>query len=382
VVWLARENRRQIMTLLDHLNPAIAALRPYEPGRPIESVAREYGLDPDAIIKLASNESALGPSPAALRALEEAIYEVHFYPDGGGWDLRHAIAEKHGVGFESVILGNGSNEILELLGHAFLGAESSAVFSAHAFIVYKLVTQLFGSEGIEVPMATGLVHDLDAMLAAIRPDTRVVFVCNPNNPTGTAVAPDALQRFCKAVPEDVLIVLDEAYAEIALTALPPSISWLSEQPNILICRTFSKAYGLAGLRIGYGIGHPDVCASLNRARQPFNANRLAQIAALAALGDDTFVSQCRELYAREKAYLEEGLVALGLPFIESFANFLLVEVGDGAEIANTLREAEVIVRPVAPYQLPKYIRVTYGNRSENRKFLTALATVLGREAAL
>jgi histidinol-phosphate aminotransferase len=370
------------MPLLDHLNSDLASLRPYEPGRPIETVAREYGLDPDAIIKLASNESALGPSPAALRALEEAIYDVHFYPDGGAWELRHAIAEKQGVAYEQVILANGSNEVLELIGHAFLSRNSSAVFSAHAFIVYKLVSQLFGATSIEVPMAPGLKHDLDAMLAAIRPDTRVVFVCNPNNPTGSMVDPDALQQFCQAVPDDVLIVLDEAYAEIALGPMPSSISWIPDKPNILVCRTFSKAYGLAGLRIGYGIAHADVITGLNKARQPFNANRLAQAAALAALADDGFVTECRMLYAREKAFIEDGLGTLGLPYIASFANFILIEVGDGVEIANMLREKEVIVRPVAPYQLPRYIRVTYGNRSENRKFLNALAAVLGREAHL
>jgi histidinol-phosphate aminotransferase len=367
------------MPLLDHLNPDLHALRPYEPGRPIESVAREYGLDPNAIVKLASNESALGPSPAALKALELAIGEVHIYPDGGAWDLRHAIADKHGVTYEQIVLGNGSNEVLEFVGHSFLGRGSSAVFSAHAFIVYKLVCQLFGAEGIEVPMAAGLTHDLDAMLAAIRDDTRVVFVCNPNNPTGTMASVGALQRFCQAVPDNVLIVLDEAYAEIALGPMPPSPAWLGEQPNLLICRTFSKAYGLAGLRIGYGIGHAEVIAGLNKARQPFNANRLAQLAALAALGDDSFVDQCRDLYACEREYLEAGLRNLGIPFIPSFANFMLIEVGDGAEIANRLRQAEVIVRPMAPYQLSNFIRVTYGKRAENRKFLQALASVLGSE---
>ena len=368
------------MPLLDYLNSDLHALRPYEPGRPIESVARECGLDPEAIVKLASNESALGPAPAAIRALEAAIAEVHFYPDGGAWDLRHAIAEKQGVAYEQVILGNGSNEVLELIGHAFLCRDRSAVFSAHAFIVYKLVSQLCGAEGIEVPMGSGLTHDLDAMLAAIRADTRVVFVCNPNNPTGSMVEVDALRRFCEAVPSDVLIVLDEAYAEIALGPMPASPAWLVDFANLIICRTFSKAYGLAGLRIGYGIGHADVIAGLNKARQPFNANRLAQIAALAALGDDAFVTQCRTLYAEEKAYVEAGLAALDLAFIPGFANFILVEVGDGVEIANRLRQAEVIVRPMAPYQLPRYIRVTYGNRGENSKFLRAVAQVLGREA--
>lgn len=363
------------MSILNRLNPVLRSLKPYEPGRPIEEVARELGLDPEGIVKLASNESALGPSPRAIEALQEGAAEVHLYPDGAAWDLRAALADHLGVDGNQLIFGNGSNEVLELLGHCFLRPGVSIVYSAHAFIVYKLVAELFGAESIEVPMTKDLTHDLDAMAAAIRPDTAIVYVCNPNNPTGSMVDVEALEVFLDQVPRDVLVVLDEAYAEIALNRMPPSIEWLAERPNLMVSRSFSKAYGLAGLRIGYGVSHPGLVEAINRARQPFNVNRLAQQAAIAALSDQAFVTSCRELYRVEKEFVETALSNQGLPFVPATANFILVQVGDGLKVAAALRQRGVIVRPMGPYQLPQHIRITLGTRSENLQCLQALQDI-------
>ncbi len=364
------------MSVLDKLNPNVNAIMPYEPGRPIEEVARELGLDPDSIIKLASNESAIGASPKAIEAMRQALDTVYLYPDGGSWLLNNRLADFHGVDRRQVIVGNGSNEILELVGHCFLNESTSAVFSAHAFVVYKLVSVLFGARQIEVPMAPGLLHDLDAMLAAIADDTTVVFVCNPNNPTGTILDVEALERFVRQVPEHILIVLDEAYAEIALRPMPRSINLIRERPNVLVCRTFSKAYGLAGLRMGYGLGAPEVVTALQKARQPFNTNLLAQVAATAALDDAAFVEEGRRIYAAGKEQLENGLRELGLDFVPGFANFMLVKVGDGGGMTRRLQEAGVIVRPMGGYQLPEYLRVTFGTLAQNDRFLKTLASLL------
>lgn len=364
------------MAVLDYLNKAVAAIQPYEPGRPIEEVARQLGLDPASIIKLASNESALGPSPKAVAAMQAELANTHVYPDGGAWLLRNRIAEHYGLERDQVIVGNGSNEILEFVGHCFLHSGNSAVFSRHAFVVYKLVSVLFGTRQIEVPMADGLVHDLDAMLAAIDGDTRVVFLCNPNNPTGTMVEPAAIEAFVAAVPEDVLVVIDEAYAEIALAPMPDSLGLLARHPNVLISRTFSKAYGLAGLRLGYALGAPELIRALQQARQPFNTNLLAQVAGTAALDDQAFVDEQKTLYQAGKAQLEAGCEALGLAYIPGFANFMLIEVRDGAAMTNALQAQGVIVRPMGGYGLPSYLRVTFGTKEQNSRFLDTLATLL------
>ena len=364
------------MNLLQKLDPNLSALRPYEPGRPIEEVARELGLDPDSIVKLASNESALGPSPKAMQALEEAIGECHLYPDGGAWELRQALSEEHGVAPEQLILGNGSNEILEFVGHCFMRGDTHVVFSAHAFVVYRLLARMFGCKSTQVPMGADLRHDLDAMATAIQDDTSVVFVCNPNNPTGTAVAADEFERFCECVPEDVLIVLDEAYAEIALTLMPPSMDWVERFPNLLVCRSFSKAYGLAGLRIGYGVACQELATALGKVRQPFNTNRLAQQAAVAALSDQAFVTSSRELYRSEKNFFEQQLTAMGVSFLPTAANFILIQVDASLEPARRLRENGIIVRPMEVYDLPNHIRITFGTRTENLRCLNALRDLL------
>ena len=362
--------------ILEKLNPAVDALKPYEPGRPIEEVAREFGLDPEDIVKLASNESAIGTSPKALAAMQIALPESYRYPDGGAWHLRNKLAERYGVDRDRIAVGNGSNEILELLGHAFMVPGTSVVSSAHAFIVYKLVAQLFGVEQREIPMTSGLVHDLDAMLAAIDETTTLVFVCNPNNPTGTIVSNDAVYRFMERVPEHVLVVFDEAYAEIALSPMPDTLQYVHDNRPVIVTRTFSKAYGLAGLRLGYGIAPAPIIHCLQQARQPFNVNLLAQVAGCAALDDDAFIKAGVATYHAGKAYVEAACRKLGLPFIPTAANFMLIEVGDGAAVTGALQEKGIIIRPVAGYGLPQYIRMNFGTAAENERFVAALTDVL------
>ncbi len=364
------------MKILDKLNPHVAAIQPYEPGRPIEDVARELGLEPATIMKLASNESALGPSPRAMDAMRDALPECHRYPDGGAYLLRSKLAAKFGVQMDQVIVGNGSNEILELVGHCFLEPGRSAVFSQYAFIVYKLVSVLMGAKMIEVQATSGLGHDLTAMRRAITEDTAVVFLCCPNNPTGTMIHQGELDRFMLDLPEDLLVVFDEAYAEIAQGVMPETMKYVQDGRPVLVCRTFSKAYGLAALRLGYGIGPQPLVQALQQARQPFNCNRLAQIGGTAALDDDDFVSANQQTCAAAKAYLEEACAEAGWDFVSSGGNFMLIKVGDGAGVFAALQQRGVIVRPMAGYQLPEYIRVTYGTQAENERFVAALKDVL------
>ncbi len=366
------------MKLLNRLNPDINTIHPYKPGKPIEEVARELGLDPHGIIKLASNESPLGPSPKAVEAIKKQLPDLHRYPDGTAYLLRLKMAAKYGLNLEQIMLGNGSNEILELVGHCFLGRNSSVVYSSHSFAVYTIVAQLFGARIIEVPMKPGLLHDIDAMVAAITTDTTVVFICNPNNPTGTILNPGMLTAALKKIPEDVLIVIDEAYAEVCLEPMPPSLELLKTLPNLLICRTFSKAYGLAGLRIGYGFGAVAVVQTLQKARQPFNVNLLAQIAASAALDDDDFVIANHHAIRQGREYIEEQCRRLELNYIPTATNFMLIEVGDGKKTTQELMHQGVIVRSMEGYHLPQYLRVTFGTAGENKRFIAALKQVLER----
>ena len=349
----------------------------YIPGKPVDELARELGLAPDRIIKLASNENPRGPGPAVRRAIANATEELSRYPDGNGFALKEALAERLGVGADDIVLGNGSNDVLELVTQAFLRPGDTAVYSRHAFAVYPLATQARGATGIEVPAASDYGHDLAAMRAAILPTTRVVFVANPNNPTGTWIPPAALLSFIGSVPENVLVVLDEAYNEYLEPAqCAPSAAWTRAHPNLVVSRTFSKAYGLAALRVGYGLMDANVAEMLNRVRQPFNVNALAQAAALAALGDPDYVSESRALNTQGRAMLEEGFRKLGLPFVPSHANFVLVRVGDAPRAYQRLLEQGVIVRPVANYGLPEWLRVTVGVGSENRRFQDALGIAL------
>jgi histidinol-phosphate aminotransferase len=356
----------------------IRRIAPYVPGKPIEDLARELGLEPATIIKLASNENPRGPSPAVLAAISAAAADVTRYPDGNAFALKAELARRTGLDAAQIVLGNGSNDILELATQAFLRPGESTVYAQHAFAVYPLATQARGGIGIEVP-AVAHGHDLPAMRAAIRPDTRVVFVANPNNPTGTWIAPGPLEAFVASVPSEVLVVLDEAYNEYLDPAdRADSDAWVRRYSNLLVSRTFSKAYGLAALRVGYGVMHASVADALNRVRQPFNVNSLAQAAALAALADANYVDDSRALNCDGLRQLAAGFEALGLSFVPSHANFVLVDVGDGAAVNAALLAQGVIVRPVGNYGLPSFLRVTVGLPAENARFLSALRAALRR----
>lgn len=361
------------------LNPCLDRLPVYQPGRPVEEVARELGLPPADIIKLASNENPLGPSPKALAALRAALDRQHLYPDGNAYYLKRRLAEKLGLTPAHLILGNGSNEVLELVGHAVITPGAEVVVSQFCFAVYPIVTHLFGGRLVEVP-ARGLAHDLKAMRRAVTPRTRVVFVADPNNPTGTWAPPEAVLELVHSLPRQVLLVLDQAYLEYLeqpLDLLPLIRS--GQHPNLFLTRTFSKIHGLAGLRVGYGIGHPDFVAALEKIRAPFNVNGLAQTAALAALDDTEHLERTRANNTAGRSQLEAGCRALGLAFVPSAANFLLVRVGDGQGVFAALQRLGVIVRPMGGYQLPEWVRISVGTPAENAKCLEALRTVLGRK---
>lgn len=352
-------------------------IAPYVPGKPIEELAREYGLAEDAIVKLASNENPRGPSPKAREAVMAACTGITRYPDGNGFALKSALAARLGVGMDQIVLGNGSNDVLELATQAFLRPGDEAVYSQHAFAVYPLATQARGATGIEVP-ARDYGHDLGAMARAVTLRTRILFVANPNNPTGTWIPSGEVKAFLAAVPRDRLVVLDEAYDEyLAPEQRSASVAWIAEHPNLVVSRTFSKAYGLAGLRIGFGLMDAAVADMLNRVRQPFNVSSVAQAAALAALADTEYVDESARLNRDGMAQLATALDAMGVAYVPSHANFLLVHVGDGARIYERLLRQGVIVRPVASYGLPHHVRVTVGLPEENRRFLAALESALG-----
>jgi len=357
--------------------PGVQKLSPYVPGKPVDELARELDLDPAAIVKLASNENPLGPSPKALEAIRAALAELTRYPDGNGFDLKSRLATRYSVQTNQVTLGNGSNDILELVARAYLAPGLNAVFSEHAFAVYPIATQAVGAQGRVVP-AKDHGHDLEAMLAAIDANTRVMFVANSNNPTGTWFGPQALGDFLERVPQDVLVVLDEAYIEYAEgSELPDGLDYLSRHANLLVSRTFSKAYGLAALRVGYGISSPQIADVLNRVRQPFNVNSLALAAACAALDDTDYLARSRAINDAGMAQLEEGCRRLGLGWIPSKGNFICIDFArDTAAINQALLREGVIVRPVAGYGMPNYLRVSIGLPEENTRFLDVLTRVL------
>lgn len=360
------------------INPALEKLPKYQPGRPIEEVARELGLPAAAIIKVASNENPLGPSRLALAAMKRALAQSNLYPDGNAFYLKQKLAARLGVGPENLILGNGSNEIIEFIGHTLLSPGAEVVVSQYCFLVYPIVTALFGAKLVTVP-AKNFGHDLEAMWAAITPQTRVVFVANPNNPTGTLIAPEALHQFVQAVPANVLVVLDEAYLEF-LQEPPDLLREIRDgaRPNLLLMRTFSKIYGLAGLRIGYGIGHPELIAAMEKVRQPFNLNAICQAGALAALDDARHVERTRRANARGLKFFAREFRRLKLEFVPSAANFVLVRVGDGARVFEAMQKLGVIVRPMGGYALPEWIRISIGTSRENQRCLEALKQTLGR----
>ena len=353
--------------------PSVLTQPTYEPGKPIEYVARELGLDPAGIIKLASNENPFGPSPLALAAARRALDHGELYPDGGCFELRQKLAAVHGLAADQFIVGNGSNEIIELLGHAFVGSGDEVVMGAPAFVVYKLVTLLFGAKAIEVPLRDWR-HDLAAMAAAITPRTKLVYLCSPNNPTGTANSREDILAFARALPEHVILAFDEAYAEFVAEA-PDLKPLIREGRHIVGLRTFSKIYGLASLRIGYGYASAPLAALLNRVRQPFNVNAIAQAAAVAALDDHAFAAECVRRNRLGLTQLENGCRRLGLEYVPSTANFMLVRVGEGVRVFNELQRRGVIVRPVASYGLAAWVRVTVGTEEQNARFLAGLGEI-------
>lgn len=360
----------------DFSAPQVRAIAPYQPGKPISELARELGLNEASIVKLASNENPLGPSPLALAAADAALHDIALYPDGAGFALKAALSARLGVSPKQIVLGNGSNDVLDMAARAFLTSGTSAVYAQHAFAVYPIATQTVAATGIEVP-AVEYGHDLAAMRQAVRDDTRVVWIANPNNPTGTFLPWAQIEAFVREVPQNILVVLDEAYGEY----LPQedrfdTVAWLARFPNLLITRTFSKAYGLAGLRVGYGLGDAAVIDLLNRVRHPFNVNGVALAAAEAALDDADFLARSYALNRAGMTQLEQGLDAMSLAPVPSKGNFLLVKVGDAARVNTALLHQGVIVRPVANYGLPEFLRVSVGLSGQNTRFLEALKAVL------
>jgi histidinol-phosphate aminotransferase len=360
------------MDLCEQSPSYVRAIAPYQPGKPISELAREMGLKEKKIIKLASNENPLGVSPKARSAIKKAIAELGRYPDGNAFDLKAALAKRYRVPEECIVVGNGSNDLLEMAAAVFLAPGRSAVYSQHCFAVYPLATQSRGARSIVVP-AKDYGHDLPRMLAAIGNDTRLVFVANPNNPTGTFVPGAELEDFIARAPREVAVVVDEAYTEYLPRELRyDSVAWLAKYPNLILTRTFSKVYGLAGLRVGFGLMHPRVADLLNRVRQPFNVNSLALAAATAALGDAEFVAKSVRMNRSGMAVLERSFKRLGLETIPSCANFVSFRVERAGEIYQKLLRRGVIVRPIAGYGMPEHLRVTVGTPKENERFLEAL----------
>jgi len=360
---------------LCELSPSyVRSIAPYQPGKPISELAREMGLDERSIVKLASNENPRGIGPRTRAAIEAAIGDIARYPDGNGFELKQALARRYHVDMGAIVLGNGSNDVLELMALAFLGPGRAAVFSQHCFAVYPLATQARGARSIVVP-AKNFGHDLEAMAKAIDDETYVAWIANPNNPTGTFARHEEIEAFLKRVPERVLVVIDEAYNEYLPQDLrSDSFKLVKRHPNLVITRTFSKAYGLAGLRVGYALAHPSVADVMNRVRQPFNVNSMALAAAVAALDDMEFVARSYAENLQGMRQIEEGAKRLGLDYIPSHGNFITVRVGKAAEIYKKLLKRGVIVRPVGGgYGLPEHLRVTIGTAAENDKFLAALA---------
>lgn len=367
--------------------PGLRELSPYVPGKPMETLEREYGISDS--IKLASNENPLGPPAAAVEAARVSLNEIELYPDGEGYRLKQRLAERLGVAREQITLGNGSNELLVMLAETFLEPGREAIFDQHAFVIYPLATRATGATGrvaISLPAdhpGQPLGHDAVAFADCLRPRSRLMFIANPNNPTGSWMKQADLRQLLEQVPRDVIVVLDEAYAEYVTDPdYPDGLTMLAEFPNLIVTRTFSKIYALAGLRLGYAVSHPAMAELLNRIRQPFNTSSVAQAAALAALADHEHVRRSRELNTAGMAQLADGLAALGLRPLPSQGNFLLVEVGAGAsDCYEALLRAGIIVRPVANYGLPGYLRMTVGLPEQNRRLLDALASWRGSAAA-
>ena len=361
------------LPILDHLK----SLATYQPGRPIEEVARELKIPFNEVIKLASNENPLGPSPKAIQAMQDALPSVHLYPDGNVFYLKNKMANHLDVSPKSLVFGNGSNELIEWIGHVLLSEKSNIVVSQYCFAIYPIIAAMFGAQTKTVS-AKHYGHDLHAMAEAVDQRTRVVFVANPNNPTGTLASKGTVTDFLARIPDDVLIVMDEAYFEYLSdpSDLLPLIR-SGKKPNLLLMRTFSKIYGLSGLRIGYGVGSPELIQRMEKVRQPFNVNAIAQAGALAALDDQEHVDRTRLNNAEGVEFFQKAFVQMGLEHVPSHANFVLVKVGAGKQVFDFLQKNGVITRPMAGYQLPEWLRISVGLAKENQRCLDVLKLALG-----
>ena len=369
-------NLLRMPSLWDQANPQLRDLAVYQPGKPIEETARELHVDPNQIIKLASNENPLGPSPKAIEAMRCVLQSAQLYPDGGGFYLREALADRLGFARENIILGNGSNEVIEFLGHAFLKPDDHVITTKYAFIAYKLIAQLFGAHTIETPTPQ-FQPDLEAALAAITPRTKIIFIANPNNPTGALISQEKIDNFVSRVPENIIAVFDEAYFEF-LDNPPDTLRHIREGKNVVVLRTFSKIHGLASLRIGYGIARRELIEVLQKTRQPFNVNGIAQTGALAALEDIEHQRDTKRLVDLGRAYLQEQFREMKLDFVPGAANFVMVNVADGTAVFKKLLAEKIIVRPIRNYGLPEWLRITVGTMEQNEKCIVALKEVLER----
>jgi histidinol-phosphate aminotransferase len=364
----------------EQANPQLRDLAPYEPGKPIEETARECGLRPEQIVKLASNENPLGPSPKVRAAMQEALENANYYPDGGAFYVRKALAKKLALPEECLVFGNGSNEIIEFIGHAFLRPGAEMVTSENAFVAYRLATALFGATTVAVP-DRDYRFDLEAIAHAITPRTKVIFIANPNNPTGTLVRQEAIDWFMNEVPNEVVVVFDEAYFEY-LDDPPKTMKFVRQERNVIILRTFSKIHALANARLGYGMARPELIRVLQKTREPFNTNGLVQAGAVAALADEAYQAETKRITDEGRNYLEREFAALGLRFVPSVANFVLVNVGDGKAIFKAMLKRGVIVRALGGYKLPKWVRISVGTMEQNRQCIAALREAMnasGRE---
>jgi len=354
-------------------NPQLRDLAVYEPGKPIEETARALHVHPDAIIKLASNENPLGPSSKAIEAMRAALENAHLYPDGGSFYLREALATRLGFAPENIILGNGSNEVIEFLGHAFLHRGDDVITPEYAFIAYKLIATLFGACTIEA-RSRDYQQDLEAVLDAITPKTRLIFIANPNNPTGALISQDKIDKFMSRLPESIVVVFDEAYFEF-LDNPPDTLQYVREGRNIVVLRTFSKIHGLAGLRIGYGVARSDLIAVLEKTRQPFNVSSLAHVGALAALEDEAHQHETKRVVDEGRPYLQEQFAAMKLRFVPGAANFIMVHVDDGSAVFQKLLARKIIVRPLKGYHLPEWVRISVGTMEQNKQCVAALKEI-------
>lgn len=356
----------------------VLSIRPYEPGKPIEEVSRELGIPEQDIIKLASNENPIGPSPLGIKAIRDCADQVNLYPDGDCYYLKNDLAEYLKVKPENLIMGNGSNDVLQIIADTFITPDDEVIYSRHAFVVYSLVTQVADAKAVIVDMID-YTHDLQAMADAITDKTKVIFIANPNNPTGTMVTSEQVEQFMKRVPDDVVVVFDEAYYEyVTRSDYPQTLKYIKDGRTVITLRTFSKIYGLAGLRVGYGIARQDIVEVLNKVRQPFNVSMIAQAAARASLKDKEHVAKSIKINSEGKEFLYKELEKMGLDYVPTEANFILIHVGrSGAEVMSKMLKKGVIVRPVGGYELPNSIRVTIGTPEQNQKFISALKEVMG-----